>query len=247
MLRPSPFCNLAAAAFFTLMGYVSLAHGQTSQPSGDPCFVDCASNQSSSTGSGADLRALMRTLAKAYQNSIMQDAPDADLEADDLLLENSSIVFSLRMLDELGKGVCQSSDPATPTIVERSCPLDEELAGLNNLSNSLSYAASRLERISDAASRTDLSTPEESVFAARIRSMEHLYRLVFALSHIYLDSSQSEVYLQAAGEQLQLANNSMEKEREVCSCDSRGFALRFLELSQLGDRIASLEPTSLPQ
>jgi hypothetical protein len=244
MLKPSLLWSLAAAAFFAFLGHVSLAHGQTSQPA-DTCSTHCTDNEAFSSGY-SDVRELSQTLAKAYPNSIMQDASSADLETEDLQLEDSSIVFSLRMLDEVGKGVCRSSDPATQTVVERACPLDDELAGLNDLSDTLSYAASRLERISDAASRADLSNPEQSLFAARIRSMEHLYRMVFALSNAYLDSTQRAIYLRAADEQLQLANSSIENERALCSCDPSGLAILVEGLSQLSDRISSLQRASLP-
>lgn len=208
-----------------------------------------------------DLRELMQTLGKAYQNSVMQDAPNADLQTDDLRLETSSIMFSLLMLDEIGKGVCQSSDPATPGVVDQACVLDDEFAGLNNLSESLSYAASRLEKISEAVPRADLSKrdltdpvltnpdltkAEQSLFVARIQSMEHLYRMVFALSGVYLDANQSAVYLQAADEQLQLAHSSMENERALCACDPSGYATRLDGLSKLSNRITSLRAASLP-
>jgi hypothetical protein len=221
--------NLVVGAVIAVFAFVPIMNGQNN----------------------GDVQELMQTLGKAYQNSVMHDAPSADLttddlQRDDLRLENSSIVFSLHLLDEVGKRVCQSSDPATPTVVEQACPLDEQLAGLNALSDSLSYAASRLGKISDQASGADPTNPEQSLFVTRIRSMEHLYRLVFALSHIYLDSSQSAVYLEAADEQLQLANSSIENERALCSCDAQEFAIRLQGLSQLSDRITSLRRAFQP-
>jgi hypothetical protein len=250
MPRTSHLWNPAFVALIVILASVPLmhgqnVHGQNQEPATAACLTDCASGQSSGESTDS-LRELMETLGMAYQNSLLHDGPNTDLEASDLRLETSSVTFSLRMLDEIGKSGCQSSDPATPSAVDQGCALDDELAGLSNLTDSLSYAAYRLERTSDSLARADLTNAEESLTLSRIRSMEHLYRMVFALSHLYLDSTQSAVYLQAAGEQLQLARSSMENERAVCACDPPGYTTRLAGLSQLSNRITDLQGTSLP-
>jgi hypothetical protein len=250
MLKASDLWNSTSVALIVILASALLVHGQNvhgqnQEPATGACLTDCVSGQSS--GESTDnLRVLMQTLGTAYRNSLLHDAPNTDLEASDLRLETSSVTFSLRMLDEIGKSVCQSSDPATPTVVGQQCAFDNQLAGLSNLTDSLSYAAYRLERTSDSLSRADLSSSEESLTLPRIRSMEHLYRMVFALSQLYLDSTQSAVYLQAADEQLQMARSFMENERAVCACDPPGYVTRLAGLSQLSNRIAELRGASLP-
>jgi len=240
MTRLPHLWTLLPAALI-VFAFVPLTHSQAAQPK--TCLTNCTSAELS-TDDGGDVRELMQTLGTAYRNSVMHDAANADLEAGDRRLENSSIGFSLRMLDKIGEGICQSADPATASVVDRPCALDDELAGLNELNDSLSYAAFRLEKIS-SLSTTDVTNPKQEVLA-RIRSMEHLYRMVFALSHLYLDWTQSAVYLQAAGEQLRLARSSMEYERELCGCDAAGSVVRFQGLAQLSNRITSLRGASLP-
>jgi len=239
MLRIPHSWNLAVAALFALLASATFMYGQNQKPT-DTCLRNCASDQFSPNESSDGVRELMQTLSTAYQNSVMHDAPNTDLETGDLRLENASIDFSLRMLDEIGKGVCQSSDPATPSVVEHACALNDELAGLNDLTDSLSYAAYRLEMISESSSRAGLGNSEQTAILARVGSMEHLYRMVFALSHTYLDSTQTAVYLQAADEQLQLARSSIENERALSASDPAQYAMRLQELSQLGDRITYL-------
>jgi hypothetical protein len=250
MLRALHYWNSASVALIVILASVPLMHGQNVQgqnqePDTAACLTNCASGQSSNESTDG-LRELMETLGTAYQNSLLHEVPNTDLEASDLRLETSSVTFSLNMLDQIAKSVCQSSDPATPAVVDQGCELDDELAGLSNLTDSLSYAAYRLERTSDSLARANLSGAEEGSTLARIRSMEHLYRMVFALSQLYLDSTQSAVYLQAADEQLQLARSSMENERAVCACDPSGYATRVAGLSQLSTRIMELRRASMP-
>ena len=164
-----------------------------------------------------NLRQLAHILADAYGNALMHDAPNtdnADLEARDLLLESASIRFSSRMLYEITKGSCQPDEHATTgALADRPCVLDDEFVGLRSLTDMLSYAAYRLENLGRSAPPADGTNGQRALVAARIGSMEHLYRMAFVLSRIYLDRSQSGVYLEAAREQLRLARKHMEIEQ----------------------------------
>src|SRR5260370_39575757 len=57
--------------------------------------------------------------------------------------------------------------------------------------------------------------------------MEHLYRMVFAIARIYLDRSQSAVYLEAARKQLRWARKHMEIERSLCACSDHAYTARL--------------------
>lgn len=59
-----------------------------------------------------NLRQLAHILADAYENALMHDSSNADLEARDLVLESASIRFSSRMLYEITKGSCQPDEHA---------------------------------------------------------------------------------------------------------------------------------------
>lgn len=188
-----------------------------------------------------NLRQLAHNLADAYGNALMHDAPNADnadLEAKDLLLESASIRFSSRMLNEITKGSCQPNEHAAMgALAHRTCVLDDESVDLRGLTDMLSYAAYRLENLGRSAPPVDRTNDPRALLVARIGSMEHLYRMVFALSRIYLDKSQSGVYLEAAREQLRLARKQMEIERSLCARNDHEHAARLQELSALEDQL----------
>jgi hypothetical protein len=70
--------------------------------------------------------------------------------------------------------------------------------------------------------------------------MEHLYRMALSVSRIYLDRSQSGVYLEAAHEQLRLACNHMEIESSLCAFSDHEHTARLQKLSELEDQLKDL-------
>jgi hypothetical protein len=184
-----------------------------------------------------DLRQLADILAGAHNNALMHDTPRAGLEAQDLLLESASIQFSSRVLYEITTGSCQPGENGAGTSDGGTCVLDDESVALRSLTDMLSYAASRLENLGRSAPSADRTANQSALVMARIGSMEHLYRMAFTLSMMYLDRPQSGVYLQAAHEQLILARQHMEIERRLCACSDHEQAAGLLELSQLEDQL----------
>jgi hypothetical protein len=185
-----------------------------------------------------DLRELAHILAGAYGNALMHGAPNADLEAKDLLLESASIRFSSRMLYEITKGSCQADEHAdTENAASPTCVLDDESVGLRSLTDMLSYAAYWFDNQHSPAPPAGFTNGPRALVVARIGSMKHLYRMVFALSKIYLDRSQSRVYMQAAQAQLKLARQHMEVERSLCARSDLEYVARLLELSELEDQL----------
>jgi hypothetical protein len=191
-----------------------------------------------------EVRQLVRVLGLANENSLMHDKANADLEETDLLLENAAIRLSSRIAYEITRGSCRSASAAPETLADRSCVLDDETIGLRGLTDMLSYAAYRLQRLGTSAA-ANASDNRRGLVAARIRSIEHLYRMVFALSKSYLDRPQGAVYLEAAHHQLRLAREQMEIESGLCDCSSSGYATRLTELSQLDDRLAEFEAETI--
>lgn len=188
-----------------------------------------------------NLRQLAHILADAYQNALMHDSSNADLEAKDLVLESASIRFSSRMLHEITKGSCQPDEHAAPgALADRTCVLDDESVGLMGLTDTLSYAAFRLENLGRSAPPLDGTNGQRALVLARIGSMAHLYRMVFSLSRIHLDRSQSGVYLRAAREQLRLARKHMEIEHSLCACSDHEHTARMQELSELEDQLKDM-------
>jgi hypothetical protein len=63
-----------------------------------------------------NLRQLAHILADPYENALMHDSSNADLEAKDLVLESASIRFSSRMLYEITKALASrmSMQPQVP-------------------------------------------------------------------------------------------------------------------------------------
>jgi hypothetical protein len=64
--------------------------------------------------------------------------------------------------------------------------------------------------------------------------------MAVSLSRIYLDRSQSGVYLEAAREQLRLARKHMEIERSLCACSDHEHTTRLQELSELEDQLKDM-------
>jgi hypothetical protein len=220
--------------------------GQAEVPSmlsENACFADFSRGQpmNNSDNDNDNLRQLAHNLADAYGNALMHDAPDADLEANDLLLESASIRFSSRMLYEITKGSCQPSEHAViGALADRTCALDDESVGLRGLTDMLSHAAYRLEKLGRSAPPADGTNGQRALVLARIGSMEHLYRMVVSLSRIYLDRSQSDVYLEAAREQLRLARKHMEIESSLCAFSDHEHTARLQELSELEDQLKDM-------
>jgi hypothetical protein len=188
-----------------------------------------------------NLRQLAHILADAYENALMHDSSNADLEAKDLVLESASIRFSSRMLYEITRGSCQPDEHSAPgALADRTCVLDDESVSLRRLTDMLSYAASRLENLGRSAPPVDGTDGQRALVLARIGSMEHLYRMAFSLSRIYLNRSQSGVYLEAAREQLRLARKHMDIERSLCACSEHEQTARLQELSELEDQLKDM-------
>jgi hypothetical protein len=185
---------------------------------------------------GDNFGQLAHILSEAYGNALMHDSLDAALEKKDLLLESVSIQFSSNLLYEITEGSCQS-DEHTTSPPGGTCVLDDESVGLRNLTDLLSNTAYRLESLSDSAPPGDKKSDQAM---ARIGTLKYLYRTAFALSRIYLDKSQRNVYMDAANEELKMARKQMEIERNLCACSDAGHTTRLQQLSQLSDRLRDL-------
>jgi len=174
---------------------------------------------------------LVRTLGDAYGNALKHDTTNPGSVTTDLLLENASIRLSSRILGAIT--TCQPADKPD-TNSAPTCDLQDE-SDLKNLTDMLSYAASQLQRIGRSAGVRDSA---ETLATARVHSMEHLYRMTFAISKAYLDRSQSPAYLGAAHEQLALARNHIQDEENLCACASQDYSVRLRKLSELDDRLS---------
>jgi hypothetical protein len=195
----------------------------------------------SSNDDNNNLLQLAHILAHAYGNALMHETPDTDLEASDLLLENAAVRFSSRLLYEITKGSCRlEGDPLTAAPAQRPCVLDDESIGLRALTDILSRAAGRLENLAKATPSAASTNAQRTFIAARIGSLAHLYRMVFALSRAHLDRPQSGAYLEAAREQLRFAREHLETERRLCECGDQEYTARLLELSQCEDQLKDL-------
>jgi len=189
---------------------------------------------------GNNLGELAHLLADAYANALMHDTLGAALKKKDLRLESASIEFSSALLYEITEGSCQSPRRPTTSSPDRTCVLDDESFGLRSLTDMLSNAAYRLESLGNSVSAQDAKNNQLALVTARIGSLEHLYRTVFAISRIYLDKSQKSAYVDAASEELKLAREHIELERSLCACSDRGYTERLQELSQLDERLKDL-------
>lgn len=201
-------------------------------------MASCATQlmHSSDANTNADVRRLTHILAGAYGNAIRHNQPTADLESEDLILENASIRFSSLIAREIAS-TCGDTIQRAGSF-GRNCVLDEQAADLRNLSDMLSYAASRLENQSRIADHT---TTANALHQVRIGSLEHLYRMVFALAKVYFDRPQSEAYLKAAHEQINLARTSIEKEQQLCSGDAQTYTTELEALARLDDAILNIQ------
>ncbi|MGA8541913.1 MAG: hypothetical protein WB566_20580 [Terriglobales bacterium] len=184
-----------------------------------------------------NLRQLADILAGAYGNALGHGTARAGLEAQDLLLESASIQFSSRVIYEITEGSCRRDEHGVGDSADHTCVLDDESIALRSLTDMLSYAASRLENLSRSAP-ADRTASQSALVLARIGSMEHLYRMAFALSMMYLDRPQSGVYLEAARGQLRLARRQMEIERQLCACSEHEQAAG--SLSRLEDQLKGI-------
>jgi len=185
---------------------------------------------------------LVQILSGAYENSLMHASSKAGLEAQDALLETASIEFSSRALAEIKGGSCGSSERSSEQGTgANACALADPSLALGDWAAMLSHSAHRLENLTRSPSAAYDSDDSGPVITERIKTMEHLYRMVFAVSKTYLDQSQTRVYLDAAQEQLGLARQHMEAEHNLCACDSSVFAGRLRELSELSDQISTIK------
>jgi hypothetical protein len=208
-------------------------------------FAGFSIGQPMNNNDNDDLRQLAHILGDAYRNALMHDTPNADLEAQDLRLESASIRLSSLLLYETTKGSCQSDEHAAiGTVADRTCVLDHESLGLRGLTDMLSYAAGRLESLGRSVPPADSTSGQRALLRARVKSMEHLYRMVFAISRIYLDRSQSAVYLEAARKQLRWARKHMEIERSLCACSDHAYTARLQELSKIEDRLKEVRDSA---
>ncbi len=164
----------------------------------------------------------------------------------DLRLETASIRLSSRMLYAMTQGSCQPTEltdadgPST-----RSCFLDDDSLKLMDLTTMLSYAAFRLEQLDSSGFFPHGADGEDSLVAARIRSMKHLYRMVLAVSKVHFDRSQSTLYLKAAQAQLRLARKHLEIERRLCACNPSTYTTRLAELTVLDDRLSDMQANTV--
>jgi hypothetical protein len=221
---------------------------QLGEWSGNGCFANCSGDRSmsgQSTSENNDMRELVHPLTLAYENALAHDTPNPDPDVRDLLLESASIRLSSRIAYEVTQGACSLESPGGET--DSACVLDDESIDLRSLTDMLSYAASRLENLARSSLQTEGKAGRRDLVAARIGSMQHLYRLVFALSRVYLDRSQSDVYVDAARHELRLARQHMENERSLCACGSGVYAAQLRELSHLDDTLKGMAgPTTRP-
>lgn len=198
---------------------------------------------------------LGRILAHTYGNATRHDTASPDSshsrrvnsasKPTDLVLEDASIRLASRIALAITAGACPGGEPETTGTDAPSCVLDDESVGLRNLTDTLSYAASQLQR-SGASSdpRRDSETLEtaETLETTRVHSMEHLYRMTFAISKAYLYRSQSRTYIEAARQQLELARKYIQAEQDLCSCNLEEYRAELLKLSELDDRLSLVRP-----
>ena len=187
----------------------------------------------------AELRQLAHTLSGAYSNAMRHDADAANLDSEDLNLERASIRLSSLIAHEVAANCSATIQRARSS--DQNCALSGGSADLRNLSDTLSYAASRLENQGRMAARSRTANPLHQV---RIGSLEHLYRTVFALARLYLDRDQGTIYLAAARQQIGLARTNLEEERRLCACDPAHYSARLDDLSELDSALQQISAGS---
>jgi hypothetical protein len=211
--------------------------------------LDGAQNSAAqSATSETELTTLIQTLDNAYNNAVKRDTANPDSAASDLLLENASIQLSSRILFEVTIGSCRLDESGSDDSGKDEgdaagrCALNDDSVDLKDLTDLLSNAANYLQRLgSTTSSDNSANTPA----LARIRSMEHLYRMTFAFSKAYLDRSQSGVYFQAAREELRIARQQIQTEQGLLDHDiggrnSEGYGAQLLELSNIDERLSQI-------
>jgi len=192
-----------------------------------------------------DMPELIRTLSTAYQNSLQHDRPTARLKTADLILESAAIRLSSRILYEITEGSCAAEGPeaAEPS---HPCILDDRSQALMSLTDMLSHSAHRLQQLNQSAPPEQGPDNRQALNVVRTRSLEHLYRMVFALSRAHFDRGQSRVYLEAAQDELSLARENVEIECDLCARGSPTYTPQMVELDQLDAGLTSLREHGAP-
>jgi len=188
--------------------------------------------------SDSDIPQLIHVLDGAYRNALLHGSTNQNLASTDATLENASIDFSSRALESMKSEACNSgTEPAGDT----ACSLDDPSLALGDWTEMISYAAYQLENLTR---RTNVSAdPSRAIVSAHLESMEHLYRMVFAVTKIHFDPTQARTYLDAAQEQLRMARTNMEAERTFCQCDPSGLATRLTAMSELETQMSNMHDT----
>jgi len=212
-------------------------------PSALPISTAHGSLMDAATNNDDQIPRLVRILSGAYENSLLHGNWRADLKAGDVLLENASLRFAARAIYAMKDGSCRSNAPG---VSADTCALADPSLALADWAEMLSYAAYQLDNLARSASAADASGNAREVVIERIKSMEHLYRMVFAVAKIYLDQAQGRAYLDAAQGQLALARQHTEAESNVCECDASAYAGRLLEMSELDEQMNDLRSSALP-
>ena len=181
-------------------------------------------------GNGSDcnqMTASMSLLETAYQNALLHDSRNADmqeagLQEEDHKLEDVSLHLSSLLVE------CTLDQQAENSGSSPDCQCLPTPQNLRTLADTLSSAAYRLVQLPKSGGST-----AGSVEAARISSMAHLYRMLFALTMSALDQAQSEVYLGAAQGQIKAATAAIQLERDRCACNVERSSARLSQLAEL--------------
>lgn len=169
-------------------------------------------------------------LGTAYQNAVLHDDRNLQPEQADRQLEDAAVQLSL-VLAACGN----DRQPRDENNAQCECvPAAENLRAL---ADTVSYAAQKLIRV-HRMSEGGEGIAETSATAARISSMAHLYRVVFALSKSLLDPTQSAIYMRAARQEIARAQNAMQTEQQECGCSPEWYESRLAQLSELSEKLA---------
>jgi hypothetical protein len=178
------------------------------------------------------LVSLVQVLGRAYENALTHETTNPAPESEDAQLERASIRLSSRIVSQLTAAPCLASRSSEDDR-RQNCVLDDDSVGLKGLADLLSNAAGRLQRIGSS----NPPVGDAGFQNARIKSMEHLYRMTFALSRAYFDQPQRGVYLAAAREQLGLARRQIRREQDLCRCNRTQYNERLSELADVDGRL----------
>ena len=229
--RPAPLL-WSAGYTFLLTALIAVASQLSAQNSaaeiggrGDftMSYANGPNQQQDVNGAEADVAGSIRTLRNAYGNAMGHRSASQDFDAVDSVLENATVRLSSQLLF----AIAANSTGDTPNT------LDRESDDLKNLTDMLSYAAGQLNRIGGSTGMKGASLE-----SARVQSLEHLYRMTFAICNAYLDGSQRQPYLDAAREELELARENIQREADLCDCGSKEYNDEILRLSDLNDRLS---------